>query len=63
MVAWQSLDVRPDGEIFCTDARSCSPIGEETIGLVITSPPYANNYDYADATRLEMTFFPTSAGL
>jgi hypothetical protein len=24
--------------------------------LVITSPPYANNYDYADATRLEMTF-------
>ena len=24
--------------------------------LVITSPPYANNYDYADATRLEMAF-------
>jgi hypothetical protein len=24
--------------------------------LVITSPPYANNFDYADATRLEMTF-------
>src|SRR5205085_2767798 len=22
----------------------------------VTSPPYANNYDYADATRLEMTF-------
>jgi len=25
--------------------------------LVVTSPPYANNYDYADATRLEMSFF------
>jgi len=25
--------------------------------LGITSPPYANNYDYADATRLEMTFW------
>lgn len=24
--------------------------------FVLTSPPYANNYDYADATRLEMTF-------
>ena len=24
--------------------------------LVITSPPYPNNYDYADATRLEMSF-------
>lgn len=23
---------------------------------MITSPPYANNYDYADATRLEMSF-------
>jgi hypothetical protein len=23
---------------------------------VITSPPYPNNYDYADATRIEMTF-------
>jgi len=25
--------------------------------LVISSPPYPNNYDYADATRLEMTFW------
>jgi hypothetical protein len=24
---------------------------------VVTSPPYPNNYDYADATRLEMCFF------
>ena len=24
---------------------------------MITSPPYPNNYDYADATRLEMTFW------
>lgn len=24
---------------------------------VVTSPPYPNNYDYADATRLEMTFW------
>ena len=25
--------------------------------LVITSPPYANNYDYADAVRLELSFW------
>jgi hypothetical protein len=30
--------------------------------LVITSPPYANNYDYADATRLEMTFMGAVKG-
>lgn len=27
------------------------------VSQVITSPPYPNNYDYADATRLEMTFW------
>lgn len=39
------------------DARECSQVPEGWADLVITSPPYANNYDYADATRLEMSFF------
>lgn len=56
MAIWQSFEVRSDGEILQGDARSCRGIGDRSIGLVITSPPYANNYDYADATRLEMTF-------
>jgi hypothetical protein len=30
--------------------------------LVVTSPPYPNNYDYADATRLEMTFWGEVSG-
>ncbi|MGB7709318.1 MAG: DNA methyltransferase [Microcoleus sp.] len=39
------------------DARNLNSIPDHSIDLVITSPPYANNYDYADATRLEMTFW------
>jgi hypothetical protein len=39
------------------DARSCETIPDRWANLVITSPPYPNNYDYADATRLEMSFF------
>ena len=39
------------------DARSCSTVPDDIVTLVVTSPPYANNYDYADATRLELTFF------
>jgi 16S rRNA G966 N2-methylase RsmD len=39
------------------DARHLTSIPDNSIDLVITSPPYANNYDYADATRLEMTFW------
>lgn len=41
--------------IIETDARN--PNCEEQFDLIITSPPYPNNYDYADATRLEMTFW------
>lgn len=38
------------------DARLSSSVPANSVDLVLTSPPYANNYDYADATRLEMTF-------
>jgi hypothetical protein len=43
--------------VHTEDARQCSSVPNGWADLVITSPPYANNYDYADATRLEMTFF------
>ncbi len=38
------------------DARDCRDVPDGFANLVITSPPYPNNYDYADATRLEMSF-------
>lgn len=48
---------RPGGEVFAHDARKPSPLKPGCVDLVITSPPYPNNYDYADATRLEMSFW------
>lgn len=44
------------------DARIPSSLAPDSIDLVVTSPPYPNNYDYADATRLEMTFWREIAG-
>ena len=38
------------------DARQPYPLNEASVDLVITSPPYLNNYDYADRTRLELYF-------
>jgi DNA modification methylase len=38
------------------DARTCEGVEAGSVDLVVTSPPYPNNYDYADATRLEQTF-------
>jgi hypothetical protein len=62
MAIWQTLEVWHDGQIFQEDARSCAGISDRSVGLVVTSPPYTNNYDYADATRLEMTFFGETKG-
>lgn len=45
------------GEVIQTDARHCSDSITHKVDAVITSPPYANNYDYADALRFEMTFW------
>ena len=39
------------------DARKDVSIPDKWAEMVITSPPYANNYDYADAMRLEMLFW------
>lgn len=46
-------------QLICSDARDVSDLSDLTgrVKLVITSPPYPNNYDYADATRMEMTFW------
>ena len=44
-------------EVLRSDARAPAYNQNDSIDLVITSPPYPNNYDYADATRLEMTFW------
>ncbi|QYX31972.1 DNA methyltransferase [Sphaerospermopsis torques-reginae] len=43
-------------KLIQSDARTCQGVPDNFANLIITSPPYANNYDYADATRLEMCF-------
>lgn len=47
---------KPLARVNLDDARQCASVPQNWVNLVITSPPYANNYDYADATRLEMSF-------
>ena len=47
----------PRATYHVDDARLCDSVHAPYYDLVITSPPYPNNYDYADATRLEQTFF------
>jgi hypothetical protein len=46
----------PNSSIEFHDFRKPKTLDKKA-NLVITSPPYPNNYDYADATRLEMMFW------
>jgi hypothetical protein len=64
MTAMMAADMRargpmtgPPALLASSDARTCGSVPDQWANLVITSPPYANNYDYADATRLEMCFW------
>lgn len=43
--------------VVAGDARTFPSVSTPIVDAVITSPPYANNYDYADALRFEMTFW------
>lgn len=53
----QSKALRSQATMLRGDARNLDSVEDSSVDLVVTSPPYANNYDYADATRLEMTFW------
>jgi hypothetical protein len=54
---------RPSGRVVRGDARSASSwrraVEVGAFDACITSPPYLNNFDYADATRLELYFLGT----
>ena len=57
MLMRQNMIKHPNASIYNDDARICNSVSTASVDVVITSPPYANNFDYADATRLEMTFW------
>lgn len=54
---WQSATKSECARVYLDDARECKAVPEGWATLILTSPPYTNNYDYADATRLEMSFW------
>ena len=50
-------EIKSEHHIFLGDSRDTSEyIPSEVADHIFTSPPYLNNFDYADRTRLEMYF-------
>ena len=58
----QSRAEKSLAKIIQGDARGFEDSIQRKVDAVITSPPYANNYDYADALRFEMTFWGEVTG-
>lgn len=61
---WQMMgDLQKTKERRCEiknilgDSRQKQLLADEQVKLALTSPPYLNNYDYADRTRLETYFW------
>ena len=61
-IRFMAARAKPLASLRNDDARECDSVPDGWATLVVTSPPYANNYDYADATRLEMAFFGEISG-
>ena len=57
MLYFQGIGRATQATVYEADARHFPEVLKNSIDLVVTSPPYANNYDYADALRLEMSFW------
>lgn len=61
----ESRPVPPTGRIVRGDARTPAAWRAASTGepfaACVTSPPYLNNFDYADATRLELFFLRRAA--
>lgn len=55
LIVTQNGGAKKLSRIIKHDSREYIEGMNNTIDLIVTSPPYANNYDYADATRLELS--------
>jgi hypothetical protein len=44
-------------ETHCQSSESMGQIPDTSIDVVITSPPYLNNFDYAEMTRMQLYFW------
>lgn len=45
---------QPDAQYFNKSSTDLTEAESETIGICITSPPYLNNFDYAEMTRMHL---------
>jgi DNA modification methylase len=53
----QQRNVANRSVTYFQSSESMSQISDDSVDLVITSPPYLNNFDYAEMTRMQLYFW------
>lgn len=46
--------------IHCSSSELMPELADDTVDLVVTSPPYLNNFDFAEMTRMYLYFWGTA---
>lgn len=46
-----------DSKIYCKSSESMDDVETDSIDLIVTSPPYLNNFDFAEMTRMYLYFW------
>ena len=49
-------------QVYCTDART-TPVEDNSVSLIVTSPPYVTSYEYADLHQLPALWFEYTKNL
>lgn len=53
----ESFDINSDSTIYHHSSESMRELDDECVSIVVTSPPYLNNFDYAEMTRMLLYFW------
>lgn len=53
----KTWDYNQHGSIIYGSSENMSAVQDESISIVVTSPPYLNNFDYAEMTRMLLYFW------
>ncbi|MBJ7527788.1 MAG: site-specific DNA-methyltransferase [Sphingomonadaceae bacterium] len=53
----EALSGSRDCQIICRSSESMNELRSDSVDLVVTSPPYLNNFDFAEMTRMYLYFW------
>jgi DNA modification methylase len=57
LISLNGTDLQRRTQIFRQSSRSMPQVVNDSVSIIVTSPPYLNNFDYAEMTRMLLYFW------